>query len=202
VLASQRLASVPLYFDDTPALGIAALRTRARRLKRQQGLGLIVVDYLQLLRPSVQSRTLENRVQEISDVTRGLKALAKELDVPVLALSQLSRGVEQREDKRPMLADLRESGSIEQDADVVMFIYREEYYLGRAKPERRPEESEEKFNDRFDRWKERMEEIYDLAEVIIAKQRHGPIGQITLRFDRETTKFDNYLGPENLPTDF
>jgi replicative DNA helicase len=151
------------------------------------------------MRPSLAVRSLENRVQELSDITRGLKALAKELNVPVLALSQLSRQVEQREDKRPMLADLRESGSIEQDADVVMFIYREEYYLGRAKPERRPEESDEKFNDRFDRWKQRMEDIYDLAEVIIAKQRHGPIGQMTLRFDRDTTKFDNYLGAEQLP---
>ena len=202
VQASQHLAALPLYFDDTPALGVAALRTRARRLMRQQGLGLIVVDHIQLMRPSVQVRTLENRVQELSDITRGLKALAKELDVPVLALSQLSRGVEQREDKRPMLSDLRESGSIEQDADVVMFIYREEYYLGRAEPEKRPEESDEKFNDRFDRWKDRMEEIYDLAEVIIAKQRHGPIGQITLRFDRDTTKFDNYMGAEQLPTEF
>jgi replicative DNA helicase len=200
VQASQRLAALPLFFDDTPALGVAALRTRARRLMRQQGLGLIVVDHIQLMRPSLQPRSLENRVQELSDITRGLKALAKELNVPVLALSQLSRGVEQREDKRPMLADLRESGSIEQDADVVMFIYREEYYLGRAKPERRMEESDEKFNDRFDRWKQRMEEIYDLAEVIIAKQRHGPIGQITLRFDRDTTRFDNYMGTEQLPT--
>src|SRR3984957_12088893 len=132
VAASQRLASVPLYIDDTPALSVAALRTRARRLKRQQGLGLIVIDYLQLMRPSNASRGQDNRVQEISEITRGLKAIAKELEVPVVALSQLSRAVEQREDKRPQLADLRESGSIEQDADVVMFIFREEYYLSRA----------------------------------------------------------------------
>ena len=199
VAASQRLASVPLYLDDTPALSVAALRTRARRLKRQVGLGLIVVDYLQLMRPSVQNRVMENRVQEVSDITRGLKAIAKELDVPVLALSQLSRAVEQREDKRPMLSDLRESGSIEQDSDVVMFIFREEYYLSRAEPTRRPEESEEKFNDRYDRWRERCEASFGVAEVIIAKQRHGPIGTVKLHFEAEITKFDNHIGPEQLP---
>ena len=199
VLASQRLARLPLYIDDTPALSVTALRTRARRLMRQQGLGLIVVDYLQLLRPSVQARAVENRVQEISDITRGLKALAKELNVPVLALSQLSRQVESREDKRPMLSDLRESGSIEQDADVVMFIFREAYYLERAEPVQRPDESDDKFNDRHARWKERAEMKHNLGEIIIAKQRHGPIGQITLYFDPETTKFDNYLGPEQVP---
>src|SRR5438105_4059154 len=200
VAASQRLAAVPLYIDDTPALSVAALRTRARRLKRQQGLGLIVVDYLQLMRPSVQNRVMENRVQEISDITRGLKAIAKELDVPVLACAQLSRAVEQREDKRPMLADLRESGSIEQDADVVMFIFREEYYLSRGEPTRRPDESEDKFNDRYDRWKERCETAYGTADIIIAKQPHGPIGTVKLHFEAETTKFDNFIGAEHLPT--
>ena len=199
VAASQRLAAVPLYIDDTPALSVAALRTRARRLKRQHGLGLIVVDYLQLLRPSVVNRAMENRVQEVSDITRGLKAIAKELDVPVLACAQLSRAVEQREDKRPILADLRESGSIEQDADVVMFIFREEYYLSRGEPTRRAEESEDKFNDRYDRWKERCEATFGLADVIIAKQRHGPIGTVKLHFEAETTKFDNFIGPEHLP---
>jgi replicative DNA helicase len=198
-MASQRLQEVPLYIDDTPAISVAALRTRARRLKRQQGLGLIVVDYLQLMRPSGQGRAMENRVQEISDITRGLKAVAKELDVPVLALSQLSRAVEQREDKRPMLADLRESGSIEQDADVVMFIFREEYYLSRGEPTRRPEESDDKFNDRYDRWRERSEATYGLADVIVAKQRHGPIGTIKLHFEAETTKFDNFIGPDRVP---
>ena len=168
--------AVPLYIDDTPALSVAALRTRARRLKRQHGLGLIVIDYLQLMRPSASSGGSENRVQEISEITRGLKAIAKELNVPVLALSQLSRAVEQREDKRPMLADLRESGSIEQDADVVMFIFREEYYLSRGEPTRRPEENDQKFNERYERWKERCEAASATAEVIIAKQRHGPIG--------------------------
>jgi replicative DNA helicase len=198
VAASQRLSTVPLYIDDTPALSVAALRTRARRLKRQQGLGLIVIDYLQLLRPG-GSRSSENRVQEISEITRGLKAIAKELEVPVIALSQLSRAVEQREDKRPQLADLRESGSIEQDADVVMFIFREEYYLSRAEPMQRPDEDSTKFNDRHDKWRERCEQTYGLAEVIIAKQRHGPIGTVKLHFEAETTKFNNYIGAENLP---
>ncbi len=199
VLASQRLAEVPLYIDDTPAITVAALRTRARRLKRQQGLGLIVIDYLQLLRPSSPGRGSENRVQEISEITRGLKAVAKELEVPVLALSQLSRAVEQREDKRPMLSDLRESGSIEQDADVVMFIFREEYYLSRGEPTRRPDESDDKFNDRHDRWRERCETVYGMADVIVAKQRHGPIGSIKLHFEAETTKFENFIGPDRLP---
>jgi len=199
VQASQELQALKLFIDDTPALSVPALRTRARRLMRQQGLGLIVVDYLQLLRPSVQVRSLENRVQEISDITRGLKALAKELDVPVLALSQLSRAVEQREDKRPMLADLRESGSIEQDADVVMFIFREEYYLSRGQPLRRADETDEKYNDRYERWQNRFNEVYGLGEVIIAKQRHGPIGTIKLHFDAETTKFDNLADADRLP---
>jgi replicative DNA helicase len=202
VAASQRLAAVPLYIDDTPALSVAALRTRARRLKRQQGLGMIVVDYLQLLRPSSTGRGQENRVQEISEITRGLKAIAKELEVPVLALSQLSRQVEQREDKRPQLADLRESGSIEQDSDVVMFIFREEYYLSRAEPTRRPDEGDDKFNDRHDRWRERCEQTFGLAEVIIAKQRHGPIGTVKLHFEAETTRFDNFIGAEDLPAEY
>ena len=199
VQASQRLAALKLFIDDTPALSVAALRTRARRLKRQQGLGLIVVDYLQLLRPSSQTRAQDNRVQEISEITRGLKAIAKELDVPVLALSQLSRAVEQREDKRPMLADLRESGSIEQDADVVMFIFREEYYLSRE-PTRRPEEAEAKFSERYQEWREHLEKVHGLGEIIVAKQRHGPIGTVKLHFDAETTKFDNLMAPDHLPT--
>jgi replicative DNA helicase len=199
VAASQRLSQVPLYIDDTPALSVAALRTRARRLKRQKGLGLIVVDYLQLLRPSSQVRAQDNRVQEVSDVTRGLKALAKELEVPVLACSQLSRAVEQREDKRPMLADLRESGSIEQDADVVMFIFREEYYKSRA-PLRNSGEDDTKYNDRYARWQSELEQVSGLAEIIVAKQRHGPIGTVKLHFEAETTKFDNYIGADRLPT--
>ncbi|MEK0082513.1 replicative DNA helicase [Benzoatithermus flavus] len=190
VQASQELGTMPLFIDDTPALSIAALRTRARRLKRTQGLHLVVVDYLQLLRgTSVQSQG--NRVQEITEITQGLKAMAKELNVPVLALSQLSRAVETREDKRPMLSDLRESGSIEQDADVVMFVFREEYYLSRAIPTQREGESKEKFDLRYEEWRRRLEAIHNKAEVIIAKQRHGPIGSIQLQFDANFGRFNN-----------
>jgi replicative DNA helicase len=199
VQASHLLAKIPLYIDDTPALTIGALRTRARRLQRKHGLNLIIIDYLQLLRGSGEGTAGENRVQEISEITRGLKALAKELNLPVLALSQLSRQVENREDKRPQLADLRESGSIEQDADVVMFVFREEYYLSRSEPTRRPDESDEKFNDRYERWRERLEEKTGLAEIMVAKQRHGPIGTKTLRFDGATTRFENYVSDDHLP---
>ena len=184
VEASQKLSQMPLYIDDTPALSIAALRTRARRLKRQHGLGLIIVDYLQLLHGSGSRQGIENRVIEISEITRGLKAIAKELHIPVMALSQLSRAVEQREDKRPMLSDLRESGSIEQDSDVVMFIYREEYYLSRSQPD-----MEE--GDKFAKWQERMDRAHNVAEVIIAKQRHGPIGTERLFFDPNITRFSD-----------
>jgi replicative DNA helicase len=187
VEASALLNRLPFFIDDTPGLSVTALRTRARRLHRTHKLGMIVVDYLQLL--SGSARGSENRVQEISDITRGLKGVAKELNVPVVALSQLSRAVEQREDKRPQLADLRESGSIEQDADVVMFVFREQYYLERAEPSRRPEENDEKFNDRYQRWQQRCEEVHNTAEVIIAKQRHGPIGTVRLHFDGQFTRF-------------
>ena len=188
--ANQTLARLPLYIDDTPGITVGMLRTRARRLKRTANLGMIVVDYLQLMRGSGLNRQ-ENRVQEISEITRGLKAVAKELDIPVLALSQLSRAVEAREDKRPQLSDLRESGSIEQDADVVMFVYREQYYLERAEPSRRPEESEEKFNDRYQRWQQRLGEVHNIGECIIAKQRHGPIGTVRLHFEGQFTKFSD-----------
>ncbi len=188
VQASQDLARVPFFVDDTPALSVAAVRTRCRRLKRTSGLGMVVVDYLQLLRGSAVKGS-ENRVQEISEITRSLKAIAKELDVPVLALSQLSRAVEQREDKRPQLSDLRESGSIEQDADVVMFVFREQYYLERSEPSRRPDESDDKFNDRYQRWQQRLGEVHNTAEAIIAKQRHGPVGTVRLFFDGQFTKF-------------
>jgi len=198
VRASQQLAGLPLFIDDTPALSVSALRTRARRLMRQQGLGLIVVDYLQLLRPTSQIRPIENRVQEVSEITRGLKALAKELNVPVLALSQLSRAVEQRDDKRPMLADLRESGSIEQDADVVMFIFREEYYKSRE-PIRGSEEPEEKFNKRYQDWQDEFQKVHGIGEIIVAKQRHGPIGTVKLRFDAHTTKFEDFADPDRHP---
>jgi len=191
VIAAQELSRLPLHIDDTPALSVSAVRTRCRRLKRNGGLGLIVIDYLQLLRGS--SVRAENRVQEISEITRNLKALAKELDVPVLALSQLSRQVEQREDKRPQLSDLRESGSIEQDSDVVMFVFREQYYLERAEPGRRPDEAEDRFNERYDSWKKRLEEVHNTAEVILAKQRHGPVGTLRLFFDGNFTKFGDLL---------
>jgi replicative DNA helicase len=182
VRASQELQRAPFFIDDTPALTISALRTRARRLKRQHQLGLIVVDYLQLV-DGGGGRRDGNRVLEISDITRGLKTLATELNVPVLALSQLSRAVEQREDKRPQLSDLRESGSIEQDADVVMFIFREEYYLERSQPrEGTPE---------HDEWVAKMDLVHNLAEVIVAKQRHGPTNKVALTFEGKYTKFGN-----------
>ncbi|MGB0681790.1 MAG: replicative DNA helicase [Magnetovibrionaceae bacterium] len=190
VPATQMLYEVPVFIDDTPALTVSALRTRARRLKRQFGLGLIIVDYLQLVSGSEGAKS-DGRVQEVSEITRGLKTLAKELNVPVIALSQLSRQVEQREDKRPQLSDLRESGSIEQDADVVTFIYREEYYHMRAEPTQRGDESTDKYMERRTRWEERAERVRNIAEVIIAKQRHGPIGKVELYFQGEFTRFSN-----------
>jgi replicative DNA helicase len=186
VLASRNLQRLPMFIDDTPALSISAMRTRARRMKRQHGLGLIVIDYLQLIASPPGSRH-ESRVQELSEITRGLKALAKELDVPVLALSQLSRAVEQREDKRPQLADLRESGTIEQDADVVMFVFREEYYVARQQPD--PHATDRAGQDAYQKWQEKLERVANKAEVIIAKQRHGPIGNIHFQFDAEFTLF-------------
>jgi replicative DNA helicase len=187
VNASQTLHRLPIFIDDTPALTVSALRTRARRLKREHGLGLIVVDYLQLMDGSTGRS--DNRVQEIAEITRGLKTLAKELDVPVLALSQLSRAVEQREDKRPQLADLRESGTIEQDADVVAFIYRESYYLQRGEPNQRQDEDQGKFAERHIRWEERLKRTEHLADVVIAKQRHGPTGTVQMYFDGQYTRF-------------
>ena len=189
--AAHSLSSVPLYIDDTPSLTIGAVRARSRRLKRKSGLGLIVIDYLQLLRGSGSRQSEANRVLEVSEITRGLKALAKELQVPVLALSQLSRGVEQREDKRPMLSDLRESGSIEQDSDVVMFVYREEYYLSREEPAQRPSEDSSKFNERYANWSQRLQETANIAEAIVAKQRHGPIGIVKMQFDPNFTRFSD-----------
>ena len=189
VTASQEVHRIPLLIDDTPALSISAVRTRARRAKRQHGgLALVIVDYLQLLQGMPGKRN-DNRVQEIGEISRGLKPLAKELEVPVLALSQLSRQVENRDDKRPQLSDLRESGSIEQDADVVMFIYREEYYLEKAEPIIRPEEDQTKFHDRAERWQERINEVRNTASIIIAKQRHGPVGTIDVYFNGALTRF-------------
>ncbi len=188
VVASQELHRLPLFIDDTPALTVSALRTRARRLKRQHNLGLVVVDYLQLISGSAKASN-HGRVQEVSEITRGLKTLAKELEVPVLALSQLSRAVEQRDPPRPQLSDLRESGSIEQDADVVMFIYREEYYMERKKPSHRGDEDDIKFAEREARWHDNLEKVRNMADVIVSKQRHGPIGDIKLAFFGEFTRF-------------
>ena len=185
---SRELASLPLHIDDTPAISISALRTRCRRLQRTKGLDLIVVDYLQLMRPAAGTRT-ESRVLEISMITQGLKALAKELSVPVIALSQLSRAVESREDKRPQLSDLRESGSIEQDADVVMFVYRDEYYLMQRAPKELSFDNVEKFQGAVEKWQKDMEMAHNKAELIIAKQRHGPTGTIKLFFEAEFTRF-------------
>ena len=188
--ASTTLHQIPIFIDDTPALTVSALRTRARRLKRQHNLGLIVVDYLQLISGARTNRN-DGRVQEVSEITRGLKTLAKELEVPVLALSQLSRAVEQREPPRPQLSDLRESGSIEQDADVVAFIYREEYYLERKKPGHRSDEDSGKYEERIQRWEEAKEKVANLADVIVAKQRHGPIGDVPMRFTGAFTRFSD-----------
>lgn len=181
--AALEIESAPLHIDDTGGLSIGKLAARSRRLKRTAGLDLIVVDYLQLLTGSDMSRG-DNRVQEVSQITQGLKALAKELSVPVIALSQLSRQVENREDKRPQLADLRESGSIEQDADCVMFVYRESYYLGRQEPDIKDQAKH------FE-WQEKMDQVRGQAEVIIGKQRHGPIGIVKLHFNEDLTKFGN-----------
>lgn len=190
--AAREINELPLYIDDTGGLSIAALSARARRLQRRSGLDLIVVDYLQLV-TATGGKAGENRVQEVSAITQGLKALAKELNVPVIALSQLSRQVENRDDKRPQLADLRESGSIEQDADVVMFVFRESYYLMRAEP---PLDNAEKHFE----WQNKVAETENTAEVIIAKQRHGAIGKIKLGFKAELTKFTDldYSGPFSL----
>ncbi|OJW23767.1 MAG: replicative DNA helicase [Rhodospirillales bacterium 69-11] len=189
VQVSREIASLPLQIDDTPAITMSALRTRCRRLKRTRGLALIVVDYLQLMRPSAGTRP-ESRVLEISQITQGLKALAKELAVPVMALSQLSRQVENREDKRPQLADLRESGSIEQDADAVMFVYRDEYYLEQKMPKEVGfEGSSEKFHAAMEEWQQKMSKAHNRADLIIAKQRHGPTGTIPLFFEGEFTRF-------------
>ena len=176
---SKNITELPLYIDETPAISIAAMSNRARRIKRLFGLDMIVVDYIQLMRGSINNK--DGRVQEISEITQGLKAIAKELSVPVVALSQLSRAVEQRNLKKPQLADLRESGSIEQDADVVMFVYREAYYLERQEPRPATVEHAE--------WQAKMNEVSNLAEIIIGKQRHGPTGNVMLEFEAMFTKF-------------
>jgi len=196
--AAADLQTLPLYIDDTPGLTIAALRARARRLKRQKGIGMVVIDYLQLLQGSGKSSN-DNRVQEISEISRGLKQLAKELDVPVLALSQLSRAVEQREDKRPQLSDLRESGSIEQDADIVMFIYREDYYVASREPKRPMDGDDAKIFEAYEQWQRDMERVYGTAELLIAKQRHGATGKVKMKFDSRITKFSDLADDSFLP---
>ena len=179
--AARELETLPLYIDSTGGISVVELAARARRLKRQHGLDLLIIDYLQLVTGS--GRRNENRVQEITEISMGLKALAKELSVPIIALSQLSRQVENRDDKRPQLADLRESGSIEQDADVVLFVYREEYYLKRTEPREGTEDHA--------KWVAACDEVRGIAEVIIGKQRHGPIGKVQLQFEESLTKFSN-----------
>jgi replicative DNA helicase len=188
--AAAELESLPFYIDDTPGLTIAALRARARRLKRQKGIGMVIVDYLQLLQGTGRNAN-DNRVNEISEISRGLKTLAKELNVPVIGLSQLSRAVEQREDKRPQLSDLRESGSIEQDADIVLFIYREDYYLAAKQP------GDE--DPGFAEWQEEMGRVYGLAEILVAKQRHGATGKVRVKFDSRITKFSDRIDEGFLP---
>jgi replicative DNA helicase len=187
--AAREMQTVPFYIDQTGGISIAQLAARARRLKRQRGLDLLVVDYLQLL--SGSAKKSENRVQELTEITTGLKALAKELNVPILALSQLSRQVESRDDKRPQLSDLRESGSIEQDADVVMFVYREEYYLKNKEPKPGTEE--------YFKWQTEMDQVHGKAEVIIGKQRHGPTGTVQLAFQADVTRFANLADEDKLP---
>ena len=188
VKSSEELSNLALFIDDSPALSVSSIRTRARRLKRKEGLDLIIIDYLQLI-TSTSKNLNDNRVKEVSDITRGLKALAKELNVPVIALSQLSRKVEDREEKRPQLSDLRESGAIEQDADLVIFLYREEYYLARTEPT----EGTEKHTT----WVSKMDEVHNLAEAIIAKHRHGPISKVKLHFNPSSTKFSDFIDNNN-----
>jgi len=187
---SNLMAQVPLYIDDTGGISIAQLSARARRLKRQKGLDLLIVDYLQLL--SGSKKAGENRVQELTEITTGMKALAKELEVPIIALSQLSRQVESRDDKRPQLADLRESGSIEQDADVVLFVYRDEYYLANKEPKEGTQDHLE--------WQAEMEKVHGRAEIIIAKQRHGPTGTVQLQFQANLTRFSDLAREDYLPS--
>ncbi|WP_249690100.1 replicative DNA helicase [Stappia sp. WLB 29] len=191
--AAQTMQLVPLHVDQTGGISIAQLVARARRLKRQRGLDLLIVDYIQLLTGS--QKNSGNRVQEITEITTGLKALAKELNVPIIALSQLSRQVESRDDKRPILSDLRESGSIEQDADVVLFVFREEYYLSKTMPQ----EGSEKYAEELAKWEEKLDRVRNRAEVIIAKQRHGPTGNVQLHFQGEFTRFSDLADPDRFP---
>jgi replicative DNA helicase len=180
--ATMEFSTLPFFIDDTPVLSIAAVRARARRLKRKRNLAILFIDYLQLLH-GVSSKS-SNRVQEVSEITQGLKAIARELDIPVIALAQLSRAVEQRADNKPMLSDLRESGSIEQDADIVMFLYREEYYLARNEPAVGTAKHAE--------WQAKLAEVQNVTEIIISKHRHGAIGNVHMHYDTRFSKFNNY----------
>ena len=182
----KEIHNLKFFFDDSPNLTVSELRSKLRRYKNNYNIKLVLIDYLQLIKPEGNK---DNRVNELSEITRNLKQLAKEFDLPVVSLSQLSRQVESRDDKRPLLSDLRESGSIEQDADVVMFIYRESYYLQRNEPTRGPDESQESYQKKHDAWKDRNEEVFNKAELIIAKQRNGPTGKVDLYFDDKYTKF-------------
>ncbi len=199
VAAVRSYQKLPLYIDDTPGITINTIRTRARRLKRTHGLGLIVIDYIQLISGSEGKKGEGNRVQEVSEISRGLKILAKELKVPVIALSQLNRGLEQRDDKRPLMSDLRESGSIEQDADIVMFVFRENYYIHNAEPKRNTGETEEHFLKRTEEWQQRDRETANLGEVIIGKHRHGSTGTVKLFWNGEYARFSNLSREEYLP---
>ena len=198
VSTQNDILNLPFFIDDTPAISVGQIASRSRRLKRTNGLSLIIIDYIQLIQGSKASEA-QGRVQEVSNITRGLKSLAKELNVPILALSQLSRAVEQREDKRPILADLRESGSIEQDADVVMFVYREEYYLDKSEPTQRDNENQESFNERFTKWQDRRNIAEGKAEIIISKQRHGPTGIVQVQFEAKFTRFMDLVQNDRLP---
>ena len=197
--AVRELEKIPLYIDDTPGLNINTIRTRARRLKRNKGLGLIVIDYIQLIVGSGSKKNEGNRVQELSEISRGLKILAKELNVPVIALSQLNRGVEQRDDKRPVMSDLRESGSIEQDADIVMFVYRENYYIQNEEPKQKAGETPEHLQHRMEEWQQRVRATANIGEVIIGKQRHGPTGTVQLFWNGDFAQFGNLTKEEYLP---
>ena len=197
--AVRELENIPLYIDDTPGLNINNIRTRARRLKRNKGLGLIVIDYIQLINGTGSKKSEGNRVQELSEISRGLKILAKELQVPVIALSQLNRGVESRDDKRPLMSDLRESGSIEQDADIVMFVFRENYYIQNEEPKLKSGETPEHLQKRLDEWEARKRATQNLAEVIIGKQRHGPTGTVQLFWNGDYAQFGNLAKEEYLP---
>ena len=195
----RELGTTPLYIDDTPGLNINAIRTRARRLKRNHGLGLIVIDYIQLITGTGSKKSEGNRVQEVSEISRGLKILAQELQVPVIALSQLNRSVESRDDKKPQMSDLRESGSIEQDADIIMFVFREYYYLKNNEPVRRETETPDKFQQRKDTWTERCKETINLAEVIVGKNRHGTTGPVPLFWNGDYTHFNNLAKQDSIP---